>query len=50
MILTNFGAIDQSTTMGVATGDLRGAVSGTQLLLSNMLKTHGLEEVAVPCA
>jgi hypothetical protein len=31
MILTNFGAIDQSTTMGVATGDLRGAVSGTLL-------------------
>jgi hypothetical protein len=29
MILTNFGAIDQNTTMGVATGDLRGAVSGT---------------------
>jgi hypothetical protein len=27
MILTNFGAIDQNTTMGVATGDLRGAVS-----------------------
>jgi hypothetical protein len=31
MILTNFGAIDQYTTMGVATGDLRGAVSGTLL-------------------
>jgi len=31
MILTNFGAIDQNTTMGVATGDLRGAVSGTLL-------------------
>jgi len=29
MIMTNFGAIDQYTTMGVATGDLRGAVSGT---------------------
>jgi len=29
MIMTNFGAIDQMTTMGVATGDLRGAVSGT---------------------
>jgi len=31
MILTNFGAIDQNTTMGTATGDLRGAVSGTIL-------------------
>jgi len=31
MIMTNFGAIDQNTTMGVATGDLRGAVSGTIL-------------------
>ena len=30
-IMTNFGAIDQSTTMGTATGDLRGAVSGTLL-------------------
>jgi hypothetical protein len=31
MIMTNFGAIDQNTTMGTATGDLRGAVSGTIL-------------------
>jgi len=30
-ILTNFGAIDANTTMGTATGDLRGAVSGTLL-------------------
>jgi hypothetical protein len=30
-IMTNFGAIDQNTTMGTATGDLRGAVSGTIL-------------------
>ena len=30
-ILTNFGAIDANTTMGSATGDLRGAVSGTLL-------------------
>jgi len=37
MILTNFGAIDQYTTMGVATGDLRGAVSGT--LLGQPLQT-----------
>jgi hypothetical protein len=28
-VMTNFGAIDQYTTMGTATGDLRGAVSGT---------------------
>lgn len=31
MIMTNFGAISSSTTMGTATGDLRGAVSGTLL-------------------
>ncbi|PYU83141.1 MAG: hypothetical protein DMG50_09210 [Acidobacteria bacterium] len=30
-IMTNFGAIDQNTTMGTATGNLRGAVSGTLL-------------------
>jgi hypothetical protein len=30
-VITNFGAIDQNTTMGTATGDLRGAVSGTIL-------------------
>jgi hypothetical protein len=30
-IITNFGAIDQNTTMGTATGDLRGAVSGSIL-------------------
>ena len=30
-MMTNFGAIDQNTTMGTATGDLRGAVSGTIL-------------------
>ncbi len=30
-IMTNFGAIDQNTTMGTATGDLSGAVSGTLL-------------------
>ena len=30
-ISTNFGAIDANTTMGTATGDLRGAVSGTLL-------------------
>ena len=31
MLMTNFGAIDQGTTMGTATGDLGGAVSGTLL-------------------
>jgi hypothetical protein len=31
MLMTNFGAIDQNTTLGPATGDLRGAVSGTIL-------------------
>jgi hypothetical protein len=30
-ILTNFGTIDANTTLGSATGDLRGAVSGTLL-------------------
>ena len=30
-VTTNFGAIDQNTTMGTATGDLKGAVSGTIL-------------------
>src|SRR5260370_28246958 len=30
-VITNFAAIDQNTTMGTATGDLRGAVSGTLL-------------------
>ena len=30
-LMTNFGAIDQNTTMGTATGDLRGAVSGALL-------------------
>lgn len=30
-VMTNFGAIDQNITMGTATGDLRGAVSGTIL-------------------
>ncbi len=30
-VITNFGAIDQNTTMGTATGDLKGAVSGTLL-------------------
>ena len=31
MVMTNFGAIDAATTMGNATGDLQGAVSGTIL-------------------
>jgi hypothetical protein len=31
MVMTNFGAIDAATTMGSATGDLQGAVSGTIL-------------------
>jgi hypothetical protein len=30
-IITNFGGIDQNTTLGTATGDLRGAVTGTIL-------------------
>lgn len=44
-VMTNFGAIDQNTTMGTATGDLRGAVSGTilgapQLGAGNTLVFH----------
>ena len=31
MLMTNFGGIDQSTTLGTATGDLAGAVAGTLL-------------------
>ena len=31
MLMTNFGGIDQSTTLGTATGDLAGAVAGTVL-------------------
>ena len=43
-VMTNFGAIDANTTMGIATGDLRGAVSGTLLgppqLVSGTLVFH----------
>lgn len=31
MLMTNFGGIDQSTTLGTAAGDLAGAVTGTIL-------------------
>ena len=31
MVMTNFGAIDQATTLGYATGDLKGAVGATLL-------------------
>lgn len=31
MLMTNLGAVDQATTMGVATGDLKGAVGATIL-------------------
>ena len=30
-VMTNFGGFDQNTTLGTATGDLRGAVTGTIL-------------------
>ena len=33
-IMTNLGAVDQNTTMGIATGDLRGAV-GAKILSSD---------------
>ncbi len=31
MLMTNLGAVDPATTMGTATGDLRGAVGATIL-------------------
>jgi len=31
MVMTNFGAVDQNTTLGFATGDLKGAVAATLL-------------------
>ena len=31
MLMTNFGVVNGSTTLGTATGDLRGAVAGTLL-------------------
>jgi len=39
MLMTNLGAIDQSTTMGTATGDLRGAVG------AKILSTDGVHFV-----
>jgi hypothetical protein len=30
-VMTNFGAVDQNTTLGIATGDLKGAVAATLL-------------------
>jgi len=35
MLMTDLGAVDASTTMGVATGDLRGAVGATILNLES---------------
>ena len=43
MLMTNLGAIDASTTMGPATGDLKGAVSGTVVsteVIGNNLVFH----------
>ncbi len=37
MLMTNFGAIDASTTMGVATGDLKGAVGATILNIDGQI-------------
>jgi hypothetical protein len=34
LIMTNFGAIDANTTLGIATGDLRGGVSATILSIT----------------
>lgn len=35
-IITNFGAVDANTTLGPATGDLRGAVAANLLGIQNM--------------
>lgn len=35
ILMTNFGAIDANTTMAYATGDLKGAVSGSILSVEN---------------
>jgi len=43
MLMTNLGAVDPATTMGVATGDLKGAVGATILsteVNGNMLIFH----------
>ena len=37
MLMTNFGAIDANTTMGVATGDLKGAVGATILSIEGQI-------------
>jgi len=37
MLMTNFGAIDANTTMGVATGDLKGAVAATILSIDGQI-------------
>ena len=43
MLMTNLGAVDQATTMGTATGDLKGAVGATVLsteVVGNNLVFH----------
>jgi hypothetical protein len=43
MLMTNLGAVDQATTMGTATGDLKGAVGATVLsteVVGNTLLFH----------
>jgi hypothetical protein len=37
MLMTNFGAVDPNTTMGVATGDLKGAVAATILNIDGQI-------------
>ena len=39
MLMTNLGAVDAATTMGVATGDLKGAVGATILSMERTGKT-----------
>src|SRR5207244_11147693 len=47
-VMTNFGAIDLNTTMGIATGDLRGAVRGNVLgppqVVSGRVGVHCIDD------
>ena len=47
-IMTNLGAIDQNTTMGTATGDLRGAVGAKILNSDGVNITPRIDSCAPP--
>ena len=44
-IITNFGGVDANTTLGPATGDLRGAVAATLLTPPQQTMVDGLPAV-----